>query len=382
MDDRYRLARLLSSEDDRELGSPRIAALVRRWYGFGTRADLVGRVDDGLSPDEHALVLATLDRFVARGVLVSEDRLRESLRRDDARGHEAPLVALVVPTRAGDAGADALAVLRRGIESHLRDRALAGHGHEIAVFDDSAVDRCRAGTGALAPRVRFVGRREKHELATTLSAELGRDESIADALRFAMFGSDDVPFRAGANRNCALLLYAGERFASIDDDGVCRISAIPGARAHLRLSSAPDPTEFWCHGDREALLRATAADRGDLVGLHRQLLGRTVAACVGEVPIGHVDLDDMSPRFTERVLSGRARVAATYLGVAGDSGMASPAFALLQRDASRRRIMAGPDAYARALRGREVVRGVVAPTLVDSGFFMGLAIGLDHGDLL
>lgn len=62
--------------------------------------------------------------------------------------------------------------------------------------------------------------------------------------------------------------------------------------------------------------------------------------------------------------------------------MASPVFALLQCGAARERITSTAERYRDALHSREVVRGTTAPTLADSGFLMGLAIGLDHRDTL
>lgn len=375
---RFRLARMIDPEIERAIESRRVAALVRRWHGFGTRDELFARVDAGLSLDERACVRRTFERFVAQAILVTEDRVREALRDGPLMAALDPVSALVVPTRADRP--EGFTPLARGLAGHARDRADARRRHALVVFDDSVHPGARAECRRIADRAgaEYVGVDEKRRLATSLAAK-----DVDPALvRFAMFGVDGVSFRAGANRNCALLARAGERFVSVDDDGECRISAIPDATARLRLSSAPDPTEFWCFDDRVTALASTRPDRSDLVGVHEHWLGRSLADCARDHEIATVELDDMSPRYTERVLSGRARVAVTYLGVVGDSGMSAPIFALVQQGRSRERLMIDAERYRGALRSREIVRGVTAPTLVDSGFLMGLAIGFDNRELL
>jgi hypothetical protein len=329
----------------------------------------------------HAPVRDELERLATLGLLTSHAQAwREAVAAHGAEtegmGPPISTVAIVTsdrPEAALRCVASVIAAVRR-------------HDHEAAVVvsDDSRdpthAARLRHEIGRLAADyldLTHVGRAERDRLATALLRELGDDRELRETLHFTLFGSDGQ-ITPGANRNVLLLHQAGKPFLSLDDDTLCRLAPAPGSEEGLALSSLPDPSQFWFYPDRDAALAAEWQEV-DPLALHEGYLGRTAAACVAALadPAG-LDLDQADDPLLRRMAAG-GRVAVTTTGLAGDSGMASPAYYLILRGPGRDRLLAD---YPVNRDTRAVVRAVTRPTLSTSPFLMTPCVGLDTSRLL
>jgi hypothetical protein len=205
---------------------------------------------------------------------------------------------------------------------------------------------------------------------------LAREAGLPDeVVRFALLNDEGCPVAAGALRNALLLHHAGEAFVSADDDTLGQLVAVPGGDG-LRLSSRPDPTEFWFLAEGAA---APVGVEDDPLAWHERLLGRHPGDCPAAA--GGVDLESAGAGLFRR-LEGGGRVSATMLGAAGDAGMGSSPHLLTLDGTSRARLLASEGFYRHAVARRPVLRGATAATAGDGGLCMAMHLGLDHRRLL
>jgi hypothetical protein len=107
---------------------------------------------------------------------------------------------------------------------------------------------------------------------------------------------------------------------------------------------------------------------------HELWLGRSVPQCLAALaPDAPLELDDASSGFLAAL--DTSWVAVTVNGVAGDSGMASPAYYLLLAGDDLARLC---DRYGTYRSSRALVRATRRTTLCDSGFFMAPSCCIDE----
>src|SRR5207244_2451882 len=117
--------------------------------------------------------------------------------------------------------------------------------------------------------------------------------------------------------NAALLLSAGDRFVSVDDDQVCRVVDLAGGDA-ATVSSLRDPTLITAYASADARARHRW-QKVDLLGAHEPFLGADAASAIrrhrrpGEATFEHA-----SPTFLRGLLEGPRTIVATMTGYAGD----------------------------------------------------------------
>jgi hypothetical protein len=264
------------------------------------------------------------------------------------------------------------------IRAHLENARDHGRRVTLLVFEDSdeeqpaaaldrALDEVRREFSA---PIRVVDRRVRARLAEDLARDL-RGTLAPEAIRFAILGEALQGYAVGAARNCMLLWSAGRPLVCFDDDTFPPAAPAIGSRPGLVLDAAHDPTELHFFPGRSEAFAAAPRESVDVIGLHEQLLGRSVAACVADLPEG-VSIE--TPDDPRRWQDPSARVVATMLGLAGDSGMAEPVYYFLLGGASRERFVRAHAAFGIT---REVLRAVTTPTVCGSPFFMATHAGLD-----
>lgn len=358
--------------------------LLQRCATFRTLDDHCRALIRGLHLDAslHAPVRQELERLVALDLLTAHSQAwREAVAAHGAETTPRPPAITTVAIVTCDRPEAAIRSMESVIEAARR------HGRQPAlVISDDSRDPAKAARlsheiGRLAadyPAITLVGRAEHERLATTLLREMGDDHEVREALHFALFGMPGQT-TPGANRNALLLHQAGTAFLSLDDDTLCRLAPAPEGAQGLRLSSRPDPSRFWFYPDRDAALAVSEWQPIDPLALHEGYLGHTAAACVAALtdPAG-LDLDEADGPLVRRSATG-GRVAVTATGLAGDSGMVSPAYYLTLRGPSRERLLAD---YATLRDTRAVVRAVTRPTLSTASFLMTPCVGLDATTLL
>jgi hypothetical protein len=292
-----------------------------------------------------------------------------------------PLTTLGFPT-----GGDRVDLVGRALGSFAANARTHGRAVDFLVADSSAspVQRAafRAASRAWAQEhgvpVRYAGEEEKRRLADALIARGLPPEEI----EFALFDPLGLGFACGANRNALLLHQVGQMFCSIDDDVICQLAAAPPCTAKLRVFSSCDPFSRWLFADREAALaHATWVER-DFLATHEALLGRGLGDLAAGLSPTDLDVEHAGDEVLRRLWPGTARVRASFSGHLGDPGIPTSCYFLFYEGENRRRLTASEAHYRAVLGSRSVCALAPCPAVGDASTSPGMAMGLDHRELL
>jgi hypothetical protein len=325
-----------------------------------------------------------LPRMIASGVLVSSLQLHARCAAMCAGAAPAPIDAIGFPT-----GGDRTPLLARAVESFAANLRTHGRRADFIVADNSTQPEHRAGIRAKAEElsrtldvpIYYSGETERRRFAEAL---VRRSGCRADSVEFALFDPLGIGFSCGANRNALLLHEAGRMFCSVDDDVICRLAEPPELReARLSMFSNTDPFSRWLFADRESALAAGHFVERDFLAEHEHLLGRDVGALFADGIAEHeIDLTDTGDDLLRRLELGDARVRTTFLGHLGDPGIPSSCYFLYYERENLRRLIESEAHYLSVFGSRSVLTSVLTRTIGDASVSPGMAMGLDHRELL
>jgi len=302
--------------------------------------------------------------------------------RDDA--------AIVAKLAAAIVTCDRPGSLARAAASFVDAGRRHGGAPRVVVFDDSRAAPSRAANvaslRALAASevdVSYAGPAEKRAFAARLARASGVDERT---VAFALLDPERCGLSVGANRNAALLHFAGDAFAVADDDVEASVAKDPESDRGVVCTGEIEATRTRFFRDRRAALAAAARADLDPLAEHRAVLGRTLRSLV-DAAGDLADLRGARPEMIDGARTGAMRVVATLTGIFGDSGMSSGVGFLLHwpdiAAGARGGAVASSEAdYRLALASREVFRAPRRIALARSGLFMAGSLGLDHRALL
>jgi hypothetical protein len=375
----------MCSPDDRAIQLPApLASALRLCTGFKTlRQHALYLVEATSLPGAAAELEAALAKLAREGFLLSERELIAASRRR-ARASPSPgarIDTLAMVTR------DRVGLLRRGLTSFLENLAAAGRSGSVVVGDDSrsreAQEACASMLRALGRErrveIRYAGLNEKKRYARRLARVAGCPPELVE---FALLGPEGRPPTHGANRNGLLLDCAGEAFLSVDDDVVCRLARPRGAVEGLELSASPASIQTWAASEARELEEVACRTDADLLGLHEQLLGRTVAECVAASAEGSLEVVELTPELVEQVRSGQGHVAVTCSGNLGDSAHARPTHLLWLSGEPRHRLLRSRAHFEACCRGRQVLHVTPRLAIAPPAPFIGNAAAFDNRALL
>ena len=321
-----------------------------------------------------------LQGLARRSLLLPEPDLVSTLR-SAARGRSSGRIeAVAIPTR------DRPQALARCLDWMARQGEARWRGRSLTVADDSSAANAARNQAVLARQpdwfarhLRYVGPDQRRAFA----ARLSRGGLPRDVVELGLFGSREVPFRPGANRNAILLDAAGELLLSVDDDVVFRFAPAPDRRASLAIEEPSAALyELWPFQTREAALAAVSFEDEDPFAIHEGLLGRSIHECAGDFLQrgGEIAWDTMKDDGLALLLRTGPAVAATMTGLVGDSGLEAHDHLFLRAaEPSRTRIFRSRRSYLRWTR--EVVRAPTR-TVLSRRLFMAGQAGLDGRALL
>jgi hypothetical protein len=214
--------------------------------------------------------------------------------------------------------ADRPAMVRRALASWTRHCDAHGRRPRFLIVDGSRTAANRRATRALAADVREATGRDVQYVGAEDAAR------FSAALRRKGAPIDLAPGSAGANRNLLLLLTAGERILSTDDDIVCDVWAPRGRRDRLALTAHEDLRRVAHFRTRQQALASVRRSAADLLAEHEALLGQTLPRLLSRSTTPP-DLSRACPHILA-FLRKRQRpiVAATFSGLAGDAATYGP----------------------------------------------------------
>jgi hypothetical protein len=284
-------------------------------------------------------------------------------------------------------GGDRVPMLIRALTSFAENLRTHGRSIDLLVADSSIHagqrGRLRAQTGVLAGdlkiSIRYFGEQEKRPFAAEL---LRRSGCRPQAIEFGLFDPFGAGFACGANRNALLLHEAGGVLSTVDDDVMCELASPAPAKSRLALFSNADPYERWVFGDRESALEAITFEPRDYIAEHEKLLGRDLGALLTGVGVDDLDISNVGLGLLRLLESGAARVRTTYTGYVGDPGIPTSCFYFYHKGKNRERLTESEVDYRASFASRSVLTRARVPSLGDDTVSPGMAIGLDHRELL
>ncbi len=339
-----------------------------------------------LSDGDVGAIETHLAQLAEDDVLLSNTHIHERCRAFTAvDDHATRISSVAVITRNRSAAA------LRCLGDLLGEPSLRGRDVACVVIDDSpdatVRQRYRDGLRSMSKRERVVisyaGSEEKEQFISALLDEAGRGNLPPRAVDFALFGTEELTYRSGANRNASLLHATAEAFLSLDDDVRGRAGRAHATRGGLTISSVDDPTELWFFASHADALASAAFEGDSLFDAHEQMLGRTASTCVAKLsPSGQLDLRSANAPLLTNLVSGLGRVRATMTGIVGDCAMRSNMLYLTLEGEAHRRLV-GSGAEYQALRStREILRVAPTWTINEGGLFMTTAAALDNTTML
>ena len=355
------------------------AAVLHACRGFATLGEHahrnleVGKLD-------ATLIQSSLQRLVdARLLVPQQDLVARCLAHKPDDSTPAQIASVCIPTR------NRPEMLRRCVESYIQcAQQYSRHINFVIVdsSDDASVRERNVGAlSALRKRygvdISYLGPAEKQDFARRLAAQ-GPDPHCVD---FAILNPEGCPNDTGSNRNALLLSTVGECAIQVDDDTICRVVPWIAKRDGVRFSSKFDPTEFAFLDEGEDI-PAHRFELQDFFALHETLLGRSAGELIETHGLETVGFERPTATLFRRIERGGARVAATALGVAGDSGMGSSVYFLTFEGESRASLTRSERVYRNALSGHRLIRAAPQLTVVDDAHCMTLNLGLDNRRLL
>lgn len=346
--------------------SPRQAALLQRCATFCTVGELARL---------PGFVRADLDALESAGWVETDVTILRRCAERTAPQPEAPITELGVLT------CQSPDLLRRSVASwvvfarhHLRTL-------RVTIADDSptqvAADAQRAAARALERELgielRFVDPGTRAQLAADLARAAGIDPELT-AFMFA--GRAQPRIGIGGNRNLIGLLTRGQRVLSVDDDIVARFEMPPRHDIALWILSEDVPTIVsFFESAEETEARVGMSVEPDALAMHEAFCGHTVADIVTRLD-GVASLTGAGPALTAAITQRPVRIAATTLGLAGDSASDCAAFySMAATGETARNFLARPMPLPPS---REVLRRPFFPVLCQGAYLMTYCCALDN----
>jgi hypothetical protein len=340
-----------------------------------------GWQDDGSGNIEHIL-----NELVQNGLLRAKGSFLKALIGASAQATDTPLISSL-----GWVTRDRPELLKRSVESFIRNCLEHNRAVEYRIFDDSAEEkvRCRTRRGLTelakdrSVKILYAGQDEKRAFAARILREAGSAKLPAEVVEFALFDPFRIEYTTGANGNAFLLGTVGELSLMIDDDVVGKFYGPSEPAEGLALHSSPDPTQFRFFPDRAKLLEAVDLHDLGILECHERLLGKPLSECVSSaMQSEQIEVSGLTADWLPRLEANPGKIAVTMTGACGDSGMGSSRMFLGLTGTNREALLATEENYRSSLTSREVLRVTSSPTIGQGGLFMTMNSGFDSRDLL
>ncbi len=339
-------------------------------------------------PGEEGTWLSLLRDLAEEGFLRPENDVRQQIDRI-ARNRKISESDATAIRRIGIPTASRPDYLKRAIETF--SERTRRHGREVGfvVMDDSKEEAGRLRNVEVVRILRekanidikYVDRHMREAQAQEIIRKSGVP---AEVVRFALFGPEGATDTYGAPRNALLLETSGEAHIQTDDDTTAEMLEVPCADNGLALSGkhqAEDCTMFRDH--REIVETFWTADI-DPLAIHERLLGKHPGAVIGEFldMKAFVNIDETEESILDAIARPDARVAISFTGAAGDTGMDEFYHRLFPGDSEYEQLIENALKYDRLLRSRYVLR--IAPRyVINNGLScVSMSVGLDNRSLL
>ena len=368
--------------------TPAAAVLTSEIYGLlaycegckplAAHADAILAAIPGLA-GQRAAVLGALDAMCASGLFLRDDDVRKGLGSSTSDPEPSPLWGVVIRT------CDRPDLLQRLLQSLAANEKTCGNRYRYHVLDDSrdATHRLR---NMQATSTQTDIALDYHDLAGDVPLRVALDAEfphLRAEIAWLLGRSGDTNVATyGRPLNLALLLAAGERFVTVDDDVTLDARSAPRFSTGLEVSGERDDWDFY--GSDAQIVAMTEPAGVDPIAAHAQWLGRKVASVVtAHAPLPNDWANGLNGDDLLRV-TGDSTILFTQNGVYGDPGSSLYPLHLFELGAAAHaRFTHDAEQYASNLRTRHNWRGRSRPRIAPRRLLTLTTLsGLDNRGLL
>ena len=256
----------------------------------------------------------------------------------------------------------------------------------IVVVDDSSCPSAEAMTNAVieqqlvnsSVRIEHFTASKRLQVVESVAASTGVDKAV---LEFALC-PPALTITTGAARNVMLLLSAGRYSVHTDDDTILEARLPSSAVNRIGVGEARECYELSFYNSRvENESKHPLYVTEDVIDIHEKFLGRSFAALYRDEP--KIDLKNCDPVTLKALLTTKARVSLTTMGICGDAGMGTNAGLIASVGISTLKEMAPSSTGGNTMfLTREIFRCANRPVLHRSVEFQSMSFGLDGTRLL
>jgi hypothetical protein len=272
--------------------------------------------------------------------------------------------------------ADRPIAFARCLAAILEEREREGSRFRVVVIDGSRhAPHREQNRASLASRATmrgvgttYVGPAEAKAIRQCLEREGLSSSSLEMGL---------TPGEIGANRNLLMIVTAGERVVTVDDDIVPHGWAQSPDSGRCVVDGHEDVRPRRFYETRVAAINAAQVLRANVFSSHGDVLGRDLESALTNAPTS-CDASSACGHVIEALLSHRELlVRVTSSGIAGDTGGYCPYYdALFACGTTRGQLMSDPAELAVALGSREVHRVADVLTLRHDPRCMAYCMGM------
>lgn len=339
--------------------------------------------DHGLSGAERASLRDGFFRMLEAG-WIHNDKSLLRLFRDKSTGkagssNTLPVETLGIPTSGRPD------TLSRTLQSYAEYLERSRREVTIWVVDGSKEsgvsakyrEQLRALQASFKHGIRYVGLEERKAFGNLLVSEGGFDPGLID---FALFASGQKLGAYGAGRNTLLLLQAGRKWISCDDDVLFRFATHPKRKDRIGFFSLRGPVDCFFSEDRRELEEGCRWEDVEVIGEYESVLGKNAQEVLRKYE--KWDISHLSEPVLERLLREDARVTNAYVGIAGDPGVHWNFYLLCMGGLTFENMCKDRKAFARALKTVQRLQVSQCLHLGDGSAAAGWCYGLDASVLL
>ncbi len=227
----------------------------------------------------------------------------------------------------------------------------------------------------------YFGNKEKNNFIEKLSKDLnkyGVEKKILDFLILNPLKHNTC----GANRNSLLLVTAGNKILSVDDDILFETFSSQKQNNNLEFSSEREPLDIEYFTDRNELLKKILPCDTDVFLQHENILGKSINEIILKFKDTELFLDKANNGFIYSIIKNDRKIPVTMPGIAGSSGKGSPKSVLWINGLEREKIMKSKIVYKTYICRNEVFRLPDNLKISNGSFLMGYNMGIDNREMI
>jgi hypothetical protein len=328
--------------------------------------------------EHQAEIAQVFTRFIQQGFMISAKDLAAKLQRPSLKPRQAPLFGVCIRT------CDRPSQLARLLKSFADNEARHGRHYHYRVLDDSRSLENITANQRLVTQIRkdyrlnvyYEGWEQQRQRITALIAAFPEHKFSIQWLLDRE--EQNKQFSGGRLWNHILLLSAGKRCFTIDDDMICQPYLAP--RYRNAFTTSTDQWEACFFLNRQELLQQAVISDLNPIEQHTDVLGYPLAQAAKHFSAVELKEQVFKGLSSDQISSLRADspILFTQSGVFGDPGTASTTWIYELEEAARTQLVASPELYEKRRASRSLWLGSSSFHFQPTGSLVSTHIGLDN----